>query len=100
MALTQCCPIGMQNADSCALTVDCAFGAQATDGLRLHLRSSYDGLSWDSRDFKTLDIVADGDKAIRETVDVAPKCRFFKVLCENLDATEVTGLKVTATLGR
>jgi hypothetical protein len=99
--LAQCNPVGMQNADSCALTVECVFGGKASDGLRLHVRSSYDGQSWDSRDTKTVEIKADAGREVRETVELAPKCRFFKVLCENLDSSsDVSALKVTATLGR
>lgn len=98
--LDQCRPLSMQNVDSCAFTVECTFEPQAKDGLRLHLRSSYDGLSWDSRDLKTIDIAAGPGETVRQTVDAAPKCKFFKVLCENVDGSAVTDLSVTATLGR
>ena len=97
----QCGPVGMQNVDSCALTAECVFGSQAKAGLRLHVRSSYDGLSWDSRDVNTVEIKAEAGKAVRETVELSPKGKFIKVLCENLDdGAAISDLKVTATLGR
>lgn len=97
----ECIPIGMQNVESCALTVECEFDKHTKNGLRLHLRSSYDGLSWDTRDMKTFDIEADAGGRIQETMDFFPTCRFFKVLCENLDdSSDISQLKVAATLGR
>ena len=99
--LDQCLPIGMQNVQSCALTVECAFGKQAKSGLRLHIRSSFDGRSWDTRDMETFEIKGDGGAEIRETLALEPKCRFFKVLCENLDGNAgASDLRITATLGR
>ncbi len=97
--LKQCCPVSMDNADTCALTTAWTFSGQASAGLRLHIRTSHDGLAWDTRDAKTFDIEAGGSE--RQTIELAPKSRFFKVLCENLDeSAEVSTLNVIATMGR
>ena len=96
-----CAPIGMQNIGSCALTVACEFESRAKMGLRLYLRSSFDGLSWDTRDIDTIDIEPNAGERVQETVDMAPNCRYFKVFCENLDGTAaISGLHVSVTLCR
>lgn len=95
----QCIPIGMQNVSGCAITVECGFEEHSRSGLRLHLRSSFDGISWDSRDMETINIVPAGGKVVQQTVACTPNCRFFKVLCENLDSdASISPLNITVTL--
>ena len=69
----------------CALTVECRFLSQTKAGLRLHIRSSYDGIAYDSHDLYTFCFEASAGETARRTGELAPKARFFKVTCEDLD---------------
>jgi len=98
-ALEHCCPVSLDNASGCALTVECSYASQAKAGLRLHVRSSYDGVAYDSHDLYIFDFEASAGETVRRTVELAPKARFFKVTCENLDGSgDISMLKVTATV--
>ena len=97
--LESCLPVSLENASACALTVECRYPSQAKAGLRLHVRSSYDGTAYDSQDLYTFDLEASAGETVRRTVEIFPKVRFFKVTCENVDGSgDVSSLSVTATV--
>jgi hypothetical protein len=97
--LEQCCPVSLESASGCALTVECRYASQAKAGLRLHVRSSYDGVAYDSHDLCSFDLEASPGETARRTVELTPKARFFKVTCENLDGSgDISMLNVTATV--
>jgi len=94
-----CLPIGLDNASACALTVECDYASQAKAGLRVHVRSSYDGIIYDSQDLYTFDFEASAGEAACRTVELEAKAHYLKVVCENLDeASDVSQLRVTATI--
>ena len=98
-ALKDCCPVSMDSASACALTVECRFPPQAKAGLRLHVRSSYDGTAYDTHDLSTFDLEASAGEMARRTVEFEPKVRFLKVTCENLDESrDISELRITATV--
>jgi len=98
-ALKQCCPVSLDNASACALTVECRFPSQAKAGLRLHARSSYDGTAYDTHDLHAFDFEASAGVTVRRTVELEPKARFLKVTCENLDESgDISMLQITATV--
>jgi hypothetical protein len=98
-SLEACCPVGLDSASGCAITVECRYADRAKTGLRLHVKSSYDGIAYDTQDLCTFEFEASPGKTARRTVELTPKARFLKVICENLDRSdEVSKLQVTATV--
>ena len=98
-ALEHCCPVSLDSASACALTIECCFPPQAKAGLRLHVRSSYDGIAYDTHDLHTFDFEASAGMTTRRTVELELKARFLKVTCENLDEScDISMLRITATV--
>jgi len=97
--LDQCCPVSLDNASGCALTVECTYPSQAEEGLRLHVRSSHDGIAYDTHDLCTFDLEGSAGETARETVEIVSNVRFFKVTCENVGGSgDISALNVTATV--
>ena len=83
-----------------ALTVECTYGERPKLGIRLHVRSSPDGLKYDTADLRTFDLGFQPRQTCRKTFELDTNVRFIKVLVENLDPSEsVSDVKLTATLG-
>lgn len=53
--LKNCIPIGLEHASTLALTTECIYSKDAKAGVRVHLRSSLDGLDYDTVDFYSFD---------------------------------------------
>jgi len=99
-ALTDCELIDLKNVATLALTVECTFNGAATDGIRVHIRTSPDGSNWDTEDLDYFDPVFAAGDTVRKTIFVDADARYVKVLVENLDSAQaITDVKVTATLG-
>ena len=97
--LKDCCPLSLDSASSCALTVAGTYAASAKAGLRLHVRSSYDGITYDTVDLRMLDLEASPGAMRQETIELTSSARFLKVIAENLDTSaEVSNLRITATV--
>ena len=93
-------PICLSNVTRVSLTAACRYRPEAAKGIRLHLRSSPDGLDYDTADFCTLDNAFTPGRLCRKTFPLDAKVRFLKVTVENLDESEsVSDIEVTATLG-
>ena len=98
--LNACKPICLAHVTDLALTVEgaCASGAKA--GLTAHVKTSCDGINYDTEDLLTFDVQASPGNKTSKTVAWEPKVMFVKVLIENLDPSQaVADVKVTATLG-
>jgi hypothetical protein len=91
--------VSLASVESAALTAECEFDAKATEGIELHVRSSHDGLSWDTEDFSTFDLGCLPGETARRTFALKAKPMFLKVLVSNDSAETVRNLRVTATLG-
>ncbi|MHC4692340.1 MAG: glycoside hydrolase family protein [Planctomycetota bacterium] len=93
-------PISLGHITRLALTAECRYTDGAEKPIRVHIRSSYDGLKYDTMDLHTFDNdLRIGGKA-RKTVRFEPKVGFIKVLVENPDQDEeVSDVKVIVTLG-
>lgn len=100
-------PASLANARSVALgsiaraslTAECTYGARATRGVRLHVRSSGDGLKYDTEDLHTFDLPCRPGKTCRKTFPLDPGVRFVKVFVENPDTSApVSDVSITATL--
>lgn len=99
-SLDTCPPVGLAGLGDAAMTFQCTYDADARSGMRAHVRSSCDGLTYDTEDLYTFDLPARPGGTLCKTVSVAAKVMYVKILLENLDkARDITGVKVTATLG-
>ena len=82
------------------MTAACRYDQQAKRGIRLHVRSSPDGLTYDTADLHTFDVSFVPGQTCRQTFRLDPDVRFVKILIENLDSTgSVSDIAITATLG-
>jgi len=98
--LGDCQLLRLEGVSSLALTAECTYDAAATNGVRVHVRTSPDGSNWDSQDLTSFDVDLEAGATARKTVYIQPDARFMKVLVENLDgAHTVSDVKVTAIMG-
>lgn len=99
-SLNFCPPISLEHISSLALTSECTYDTQTKAGMRIHMKSSPDGINYDTKDLYTFDNYFEPGKTIRKTVELSPKVMFIKVLVENLSEKQVINdVKLTATLG-
>jgi len=99
-AIGDCPPISIQTVTQVSLTAECAYKRDARAGMRVHVLSSYDGVSYDTSYLFSFDNDISPGSVGRRTVELNAKVRFFKVLIENLDKdNSLSKIKVTATLG-
>lgn len=94
---TKCISVGQ--VDSATLTVRCKFDKTAQDGIRVHVRSSYDGEHFDTDDYQTIEVPVQPGKAVQQTINVKPGARYLKAIVENMDdGRPVTDVEVWAAL--
>jgi hypothetical protein len=92
--------VSLTAADTLALTVQCTFVKQQIEGLRVHVRSSTDGLAFDTVDLATLEMSVRPGETVRQTFSVDARPQFVKVIVENVDKTHpALEVQVIATLG-
>ncbi|HUV76236.1 MAG TPA: hypothetical protein VMW00_06295 [Dehalococcoidales bacterium] len=83
-----------------ALTVEATYNAAATQGIRVHVLTSYDGVNFDTEDWSTWEVNFTAGATIRQTSVYNTDPYIVRVLVENLDpAQAVTGVVITATVG-
>ena len=93
-------PISLSNISRLSLTAECKYSKNAKKPIRIHVRSSYDGVNYDTTDLYTLDNDLQPGKFARKTFQLDSKVGFIMVMVENLDEKEsVTNLQITVTLG-
>jgi len=93
-------PVCLSNAKKAALTAECTYSQNAKKALRIHVRSSYDGINYDTSDLYTFDNEVKPGQLSRKTFELDTKVRFIKVLVENPDESEsVSNVRITASLG-
>jgi hypothetical protein len=107
-SLLDCLTIPVNAGSKLALTVRGSYHTEATQGIKVHIYTSYDGLNYDSEELKD----ASGNPVFgnmpfavgttqQKTKDISTNARFVKVTIENLDETQaVSDVEVIATLGR
>jgi hypothetical protein len=99
--LRACCPISLETASNLALTAKCTYKANAKVGLRLHIRTSTDGIDYDNIDLYSYDLNFKANQTVKKTFELCPKAKFIKVIAENLDDSQnINSIKVIATLGK
>jgi hypothetical protein len=98
--LAECLPIGMEAATTLSIATECAYNQNAKAGLRLHVRTSNDGVHFDTVDLTKIDIDLQAGSTTKKTIDLKPHAKFVKVIVENLDkSSSVNSVNVTATVG-
>ena len=98
--LEECLPIGLEAAATLSIATECKYAADAKAGLLVHIRTSNDGVHFDTVDQNIFEIDLQAGKTTRKTVDISSNARFVKVMVENLDNENgVDSLNVTATIG-
>ncbi len=90
-------PLG--DAKQASLTVECGFDKSARRGIRVHVRSSPDGMNYDTTDVQTLNIDAQPGTHVWQTFPLDTDVRFVKVLVENMDEDQkVHDVQIKASL--
>ena len=80
-----------------ALTIEATYDAAATQGIKIHVRATYDGTNYDTEDWDSFTPSFTAGSTIRQTEHYATSPYAIKVLVENLDtAKAVTDVKVIA----
>ena len=93
-------PISLGSITRLALTAECSYNRDASRPILIRVRSSYDGLNYDTADLYTFKNALEPGRIARKTIELKPKVQFIKVLVENQDRSQsVSDLKITATLG-
>ena len=93
-------PICLSNISRLSLTAECEYSGKATKPVRVHVRASYDGMTYDTVDLYTLDNSLEPGRISRKTFQMESGVRFIKVIVENLDDKEpISNVKITASLG-
>jgi len=93
-------PICLGNISRLSLTAECRYTDRASRPVRIHVRSSYDGLTYDTADLYTLDNELEPGHLSRKTFQLDSGVRFIKVIVENLDLEEsISNVKIVTTLG-
>ena len=82
-----------------AITAECNFSQNATKGLRLHIRSSTDGINYETQDLYTLDINPQPGNLVRKVFLLQTPVTFIKVIAENMNKSQiVNGIEIIVTL--
>ena len=83
-----------------SLTAEYKYSSKAKKPLRVHVRSSYDGVNYDTTDLYTFDNDLQVGDFARKALQLDCKMHFIMVIIENLDKNEsVSDVKIIATLG-
>ena len=98
--LEDCPLLPLANISKLAITAELTYAKNANSHVRLHVRSSFDGLNYDTGDLYTYDCPVEKGKTVRHTFLPAPNVKFLKVLVQNFDGKlPVKNVKITAVLG-
>jgi len=93
-------PVSLGHITRLALTAECTYKANAERPIRIHVRASYDGMTYDTVDLYTFENDFKPGQTARKTIELDPKVPFIKVFVENQDRSRsVSDIRVIATLG-
>jgi hypothetical protein len=100
-ALGDCSTIDLSHGpETLAITVEATYDVAANQGIRVHVRTSYDGTNYDTEDWDTWNAGFAAGAALRQTEIYDTDPYAIKVLIENLDpAQAATNVRVIATVG-
>ena len=98
-SVDNCKPLCLDNITTLTLTVECKYGKKARP-VQVHVKSSYDGIKYDTIDRDTLVIPSMPDQKVQQTFEVKPNVKYIKVQVENTGNGDVIeDVSVYATLG-
>lgn len=101
-ALADCDPIELSIDTTLALTAIVNFDASATEDVRIHVRSSYDGTNYDDVDIGSnqqgnWDVPVNAGSEVQSTANEWTDPKYLKVIVENLDSNATGQVQVYAT---
>lgn len=92
--------VSLVAAKTVALTINATFGEDASASLRLSVRSSADGLAFDTVDTATFELKPRPGESSQQTFPLETNAKFIKVIVQNLDGqAPVKDVRLFATLG-
>jgi len=97
--LDDCKPLCLDHITQVTLTVRCEYDAGSSQSLILHVKTSYDGLVFDTVDAQTLKVKNLPGEQVQQTFEISTNARYIKVEVQNRDTTAVKDISVYATLG-
>lgn len=98
-SLDDCKPLCLDNISTLALTVEFKYG-EKTRQVWVHVKSSYDGLKYDTIDKDTLVVPSLPNQQVRKTFEVKPDVKYIKVEVESRGGADtIKDVSVYATLG-
>jgi hypothetical protein len=93
-------PVSLSHVTRLSVTAECNYSKKATRPITVHVRTSHDGLHYDTVDLYTFENDFRRGETGRKTIEMKPKVRFIKVLVANPDkSASVSEVRVTASLG-
>lgn len=97
--LSECPPISLNGASEVNLVVEGTYRPKAKAGMRVHIRSSIDGMAYDTADVLTFDSDFHAGVVTRKTVALETPAPFIRAFVENLDGSEsISQIRLTAIL--
>lgn len=101
-ALSDCTAVDLSIDTTLALTAVVNFDASATEDVRIHLRSSYDGTNYDDVDVGAnqegyWDVPVNSGNEVQATASEWTDYKYVKVIVENLDSNATGQVQVYAT---
>ena len=97
--LSECPTVSLNGASKVHLVVEGTYAPRAKEGMRVHIRSSIDGMIYDTADLLTFENEFRAGSLSRKTVAFEPRAPFIRAFIENLDASQsISQIKLTAVL--
>lgn len=101
-SLSDCDPVELSIDTTLALTAVVNFDGSATEDVRIHVRSSYDGTNYDDVDIGGnqqgfWDVPVDQGVEVQSTANEWTDPKYLKVIVENLDSNATGQVQVYAT---
>jgi len=97
--IDECKPICLDNINSVAITVDFDLSSPATSPVIIHIKTSFDGINYDTVDLQTFTINPGNKKHIQQTIKLSTVIRYMKIEVENTANIRIDKLSVYVTLG-
>ncbi|MBL7154058.1 MAG: hypothetical protein ISS79_10090 [Phycisphaerae bacterium] len=92
-------PVSLGHVARLSLTAECFYRPDAQKPIKLHIRASHDGTTYDTTDLYTFENDFKPDHTIRKTLELEPKVPFIKIRVENQDRSQsVSNIRITAGL--
>ena len=80
-----CPPISLEQVRSASITCGCRYSEAARAGLRIHVKSSWDGITFDTEDLCTIDLPCRPNARTSMTRSIEANAMYVKLEIENLD---------------